>query len=49
VQSGLTQGFEFEQTFPQAPQLFGSEDVLISQPSAALRLQSANPWLHVAI
>src|SRR6266566_3277080 len=33
----------------QAPQLFGSDLVSTSHPSAGLRLQSANPGLQLAI
>ncbi len=37
------------QTFPQAPQLLLSVRRLVSQPSAGLVLQSANPELQLAI
>jgi hypothetical protein len=37
------------QTWPQPPQLFGSVLVLTSHPSAVSWLQSAKPWLQVAI
>lgn len=35
------------QTFPQAPQLFGLESKLISQPSVAILLQFANPDVQI--
>jgi hypothetical protein len=47
TQAELWQTFPPVQVFPHPPQLFGSLVVLISQPFAATRSQSANPVWHV--
>lgn len=37
-----------EQSVAQAPQFFGSESTLVSQPSVASPLQSRNPLVHLS-